>query len=209
MLPPVDHLVYAVLNLNDGIGALAQQLGVRPEFGGKHTGRGTHNALLSLGRGMYLEVIAPDPDQPPPADARPFGLDNLHEPGLVAWAIAVKDIDARAQQAHEAGYDPGAVLAMSRRLPDGGELRWRLTWRLAGTREGLAPFLIEWDSTANHPSSTAPGGCSLVDLTAEHPRPDEAARQLDALGVDLPLAEAPRAALIATIEGPNGTVVLT
>jgi len=209
MLPAVDHLVYAVPDLDGGIEALAQQLGVRPEFGGKHTGRGTHNALLSLGRGKYLEVIAPDPDQPPPTDARPFGLDNLHEPGLVAWAIAVKDINAQAQQAREAGYDPGAVLAMSRRLPDSGELRWHLTLRLAGMRGGLVPFLIEWESAENHPSRTAPGGCALVDLTAEHPRPDEIARQLAAMGVDLPLAEAPRAALIATIEGPNGTVVLT
>jgi hypothetical protein len=209
MLPAVDHLVYAVLDLEDGVEALAQQLGVRPEFGGKHTGRGTHNALISLGRGKYLEVIAPDPDQPPPADARPFGLDNLHEPGLVAWAIAVNDITTRAQLSREAGYDPGAVMAMSRRLPDGGELRWHLTLRLVGMRGGLVPFLIEWESAENHPSRTAPGGCSLVDLTAEHPRPDEISRQLAALGVDLPLAEAPRAALIATIEGPNGTVVLT
>jgi hypothetical protein len=49
----------------------------------------------------------------------------------------------------------------------------------------------------------------LTDLTAEHPRPNEVSRMTSAVDVYLPLVEAARPALIATIEGPHGTVVLT
>ena len=208
MLPNVDHLVYAAPSLDAGIEAMAERLGVTAAYGGKHTGIGTHNALLSLGQNAYLEIIAPDPDQPPPTDPLPFGLSELHEPGLVAWALAVTDIESLAESAREAGYDPGPVIQMSRALPDGGDLSWRLALRRPAAGDGLVPFLIQWEP-GPHPSASSPGGCTLTDLTAEHPRPDVVSTMMSALGVNLPLAEAARPALIATIEGPHGTVVLT
>src|SRR5204862_3893621 len=126
---------------------LAVRLGVRASAGGKHTGRGTHNALLSLGPSTYLEVIAPDPDQPAPAAPMPFGLDDVAtgRDRLVAWALAVEDIDAAIASARRRGYDPGDAVAMERAAPDGTVLRWRLTVNaIAG---GAVPFLISWGSS--------------------------------------------------------------
>jgi len=208
VLPAVDHLVYAAPSLDAGIEAMAERLGVTAAYGGKHTGIGTHNALLSLGGSAYLEIIAPDPDQPPPTDPLPFGLDELREPGLVAWALSGTEIESRAESARAAGYDPGPVIAMTRALPEGGELRWRLCLRSPLAGDGLVPFLIQWEPGA-HPSASSPGGCTLTDLTAEHPRPADVSRMTSAVGVDLPLVEAARPALIATIDCPHGTVVLT
>ncbi|MCH7810871.1 MAG: VOC family protein, partial [Chloroflexi bacterium] len=172
------------------------------------TGIGTHNALLSLGRNVYLEIIAPDPEQPRPKEPLPFGLGELHEPGLAAWALVVADIESRAESARDAGYDPGPVIEMTRALPDGSELRWRLCLRRPAAGDGLVPFLLQWDPGL-HPAVSSPGGCTLTDLTAEHPHLDDVSRMMSALEVGLPLAEAARPALIATIEGPHGTVVLT
>jgi hypothetical protein len=204
----LDHLVYAVRDLNAGIASIERLIGVRAAPGGKHTGRGTHNALLSLGTGSYLEIIAPDPEQPPPAEPRPFGLDRLREPRLVTWAVRVLDIDERVRNAIAAGYDPGPVVPLSRKLPDGSELRWRLTLPTVRGGDGLVPFLIEWEPGL-HPSQTAPSGAVLAELQGEHPHPESVLPLLEAIGVDLPLIESARPALIATIEGPNGTVLLS
>src|SRR5690349_1003202 len=82
--PRVDHLVWATPDLNRGIDQIENLLGVRPTFGGRHLGRGTHNALLALGNDVYLEIIAPDPEQPDPPTPRAFGVDGVTEPRLVA-----------------------------------------------------------------------------------------------------------------------------
>ncbi|MEO8458723.1 MAG: VOC family protein [Chloroflexota bacterium] len=204
----VDHLVYAVADLDAGIAHIERMLGVRAEPGGAHPGRGTHNALLSLGGGSYLEIIAPDPDQPDPKAPRPFGLDKLRAPRLVTWAVRVSHIEKRVEQARAAGYDPGDAHPMSRKLPSGAELKWQLTARPEAAASGIVPFLIEWQPR-EHPSKTAPRGAQLSDLQAEHPHPGEVNAMLEALGVELTVSESARPALIATMEGPNGTVVLT
>ena len=131
-------------------------MGVRAAPGGKHTGRGTHNALLSLGGSAYLEIIAPDPDQAEPAGPRPFGVDALKEPRLVTWAARSRDIERQAEEARADGYDPGQVAEMTRALPGGGDLRWRLTMPAERKGDGLVPFLIQWEPGA-HPSETSPG----------------------------------------------------
>ena len=90
----IDHLIYGAPDLDNTIDDLERRFGVRAAAGGKHVGIGTHNALLALGPRTYLEVIAPDPDQPSPANPRPFGLDELTSPRLVGWALGCDNIDA-------------------------------------------------------------------------------------------------------------------
>ena len=202
----IDHLVYGARDLSEAVGALSERLGVRALPGGRHPGRGTQNALLSLGPGTYLEIIAPDPSQPPPARL-PFELHALTEDRLITWAARVADIERRAEGARAAGYDPGQVLSMSRETPDGRQLRWRLAWRAELAGNGLVPFLIDWGGTP-HPSLGAPDGCALIDLRGEHPRPETVRPLLRALEVRLPVSAGPRPALIAAIRTPRGVVEL-
>jgi hypothetical protein len=204
----IDHLVYAAPDLEAACAELDARLGVRPSPGGKHTGRGTHNALMDLGDGTYLEVIAPDPAQPPPPRPRPFGIDTLALARLVTWAAKASDIDERVSGAKAAGYDPGTVQAMSRARPDGVNLAWKLTLRDEPAGDGLVPFLIDWGETP-HPSLTAAKGCRLVTFRAEHPRPDSVTSLLDALGEELEVREGPHPRLIAEIASPRGRVELS
>ena len=203
--PPIDHLAYAAPDLEAAVSDVERRLGVRAAYGGRHKGLGTHNALLSLG-GSYLEIIAPDPQQPAPERPRPFGIDGLTGPRLAGWAVPAPDIGERVRRARESGYEPGEVTEFGRERPDGRRLTWRLTFPPSGG-DGLVPFLIDWGDTP-HPSGDAPGGCSLVSLRAEHPEPEGVSAMLRALGVELALARGPAAALIATLDTPNGRVEL-
>lgn len=204
----LDHLVYAVPDLGAAVDALSARLGVRPDAGGRHPGWGTHNALLSLGGDSYLELIAPDPEQPAPEHPRSFDLDGVTEPLLRTWAIKAPNIDARIERARVAGFDPGDAEPGSRATPDGAMLEWRLARSGRGQGDWLVPFLIDWGDAAHHPSRTAPAGCSLVELRAVHPDPEAIQPMLDAVGAELAVERGDRPALIATLDTPRGRVEL-
>ncbi len=203
----VDHLVYAVPDLDEGVRELEKRLGVRAAPGGRHEGLGTHNALLALGEEAYLEIIAPDPSQPAPGRPRPFGVDALRSGRLVTWAGRVRDLDAQVAAARNAGFDPGPVLAMSRARPDGVRIAWRLTLRAEPAGDGLVPFLIDWGATPS-PALTSPRGATLLELHAEHPDPAAVSRALAALGASLRVERGPAPALRARIAAPVGVVEL-
>ncbi len=199
--------MYATPDLQRGIDAIEKLIGVRASPGGQHPGRGTRNALVALGPASYIEIIGPDPEQPPPDSARPFGIDSLQEPRLVAWAMKGQDLDRFAADARQRGVALGAVTAGSRRRTDGLLLQWRYTDPHTVLADGLVPFVIDWGSTP-HPAATAAAGASLAGLRAEHPDPGRVVRLLEALGVGLQVSRADRPALIATIQGPRGRVEL-
>jgi hypothetical protein len=203
----VDHLVYAVPDLDTGVADLEQRLGVRAAPGGQHPGRGTRNALIALGPDSYLEILAPDPAQPTPAGGRWFGVDAARPARLAGWAAKGSDLARVAGKAAERGVRLGAVAAGARQRPDGITLRWEFTDPATPAVFGLAPFFIDW-GTSPHPAATAPRGPVLVSLRAEHPRPDLVVEPLAALGVALPVERGPEPALVATLRIVSGLVEL-
>ncbi len=154
----LDHILVGSPDLDAGIKFVEERTGVRAAFGGVHPGAGTQNALLSLGTNRYLEIIAPDPKQPPSADAR--DLRKLEEPVLVGWAQHPGDIEAFAQRLKGEGVEVIGPKPGSRKRPDGRVLNWK-TLALKDDAGGLFPFFIEWGAGTMHPSIDAPQGCSL------------------------------------------------
>jgi hypothetical protein len=207
--PPltIDHLVYGTPDVDRTIDDLDRLFSVRATYGGRHPGRGTRNALLSLGGERYLEIIGPDPAQSDFSGKRPFGLDGLRHPRLVTWAVRTSGLESRVLAIRGLGYDPGDIVPRSRELPNGNLLRWQLTSLGEDHPDWLVPFLIDWGDSP-HPSRTAPAGLTLRRLRAIHPDPESLRPAFHALGIDLQLERGTTAQLIAEIDSLRGPIEL-
>jgi hypothetical protein len=204
----LDHLVYATPDLHATVQRLVSDIGVRATAGGRHPAWGTMNALLSLGSRMYLEIIGPDPDQPPPSAGRLFELDRLARPCLMAWVARAENLRATMATAKAEGIDLGGVEARSRQRPDGSVLHWEMTDPRKGREGGIVPYFINWGTTT-HPAETAAKGCTLKALKAMHPEAERLSNVLLRLGLDLMVAQGPGVGLVATIETPKGDYELS
>jgi hypothetical protein len=207
----LDHLVVAAASLEQGEEYLESVLGVRPRRGGKHVAMGTHNSVLRLGDGIYLELIAVDPDGIKPDRPRWFDLDRpsmraslAQGPRLIHWVARCTDIEA-AQKISPS--DHGSIYPMAR-----ATYSWRITipddGHLPG--EGLIPTMIEW-ADARHPADAmADDHIRVVALAGAHPEPAAIRAALGSLGMaemlKVTYAVTPR--LAAMLRTPRGTVTL-
>jgi hypothetical protein len=199
----LDHLVFGASALESGVVELADRTGVTAATGGQHPGFGTRNALTGLGGRAYLEVIAPDPEQPATSDMRTM-LEGLTTPALVTWAVATRDLAADADRMAGAGLAIGPPIDMERPAGD-VVLRWRLR-RPIDAGGGAVPFLIDWGGSP-HPSTTLPHQLALAALHVTTPLADRLTAALTALGVDgVEVRRGEHPALWATITGPRGTL---
>ncbi len=203
----VDHLVFAAPSLEEGVRFIERTLGVTATPGGQHLGMGTRNALVSLGSDVYLEIIGPDPDQPEPARARPFGIDDLSGPRLVTWAARTTDLATMVEAVGKAGMDLGEIMEMSRQRPDGTLLRWELSSPFASRADGVVPFLMDW-MDSEHPARSLSPGPELLDLVVEHPDSDAVAAALAAMGSQVGVVYAEEAGLVARVHTDRGIVEL-
>jgi len=201
----LDHILLGSPNLQGGIDFVEKHTGVRATFGGVHPGRGTQNALLSLGERRYLEIIAPDPAQPGVQNPIASNLHSLTEPHLIGWAAHPGSVSAFAEKLRAAGLEFEGPIPGSRKRPDGKLLEWQIV-ALADTASGLLPFFIEWGQDSVHPSIDAPKGCALVSFAAETPDPGKLAATLKTLDLDLPVKKTEKPGLHAVISGPKGNL---
>lgn len=143
-----DHAVIAVRDL-DAATRQFQHLGFAAQPGGRHTGRGTHNALIRFGLD-YVELLAVYDE----AEARAFHggkptlLDYLHgkEAALVSYALATTTIEQDAERFLGRGTTPPEPDVMQRRRPDGNLLTWRTLAPDGNLWGQVWPFLIQWDT---------------------------------------------------------------
>lgn len=202
----LDHIVLGASDLERGVAWLEERTGVRAVFGGAHPGRGTHNALVQLGSQTYLEILAPDPKQPP--QSRYPNLPDLREPRLIAWAARTSDIEGQARTSREAGFEIIGPEGNSRTRPDGRILRWRF-FRLQNDRGGLLPFFIEWSRDSVHPSEDAPAGCRVARFSLQSQVHEELSKTCRDLDVDVAVERGEHSGVRARISCPNGEVELT
>jgi catechol 2,3-dioxygenase-like lactoylglutathione lyase family enzyme len=158
-----DHLVIGVRDLEGASRLYRDALGLDVRAGGRHTGRGTHNAIVRFGLD-YLELISLYDE----AEAENFGRSDLvkflrdHAGGLVGYVMATTDIEAEAACIVAAGLQVQGPFAMERARPDGTRLSWRLVVPGGAPFRRPWPFLIQWDqSDADRLAQEQPGNHPL------------------------------------------------
>jgi len=199
----IDHILLGCNDLQRGIDFVEERTGVRAAFGGVHPGRGTQNALLSLGERRYLEIIAPDPKQNASASHPQLGA--LTEPRLIGWAAHPGDLGSFAKKLGDAGVAFEGPTPGSRKRPDGRVLNWK-TINLKDDRGGLLPFFIEWSADSKHPSEDAPHGCKLDSFSAASPNPDGLLQLLKTLGVEMPVERGEKEHFLTKISSSKGSL---
>lgn len=197
----VDHVILGINNLERGVRAFESRTGVTPKPGGEHPGRGTQNALVALGDGRYLEILAPAATAHPGAD-REASVSHA-ELTLVGWALRTPNIRRTVDRVRGAGFDVEGPLPGSRRAPDGALLAWQSA---SLGQLGLTPFFIEWSKETPHPSTTSPTGCTLVSMELEQPTPDRLQLLFKTMAFRGTVRRGDHPAMRVTLDCPRGRV---
>jgi len=200
----LDHIAVSGETLEEATAAVEAALGVPMGLGGQHDVFITHNRLLGLADGLYLEAIAADPTRPAPDRPRWFDLDSFAGPArLTNWICRCDDLDALLAALP---VQAGAPVALSR-----GDLRWRMAVPADGKLpfDNLFPPLIQWQCDIHPARMLPPTGCTLRRLVVAHPEAVALRAALAPHLVDPRVEFEPGApALSAEFDTPHGARVL-
>ncbi len=198
----LDHLAVAGETLAEAVAHVEDALGVKMGPGGEHAHFGTHNQLIGLADGLYLEAIAANPVAGPLPYPRWFDLDRLQgAPRLGNWICRCDDIDAALAQITA---DAGKTVALTR-----GDLRWRMAVPDSGVLpyDNRFPALIQWDVAVTPAEILAPSGVALTRLEVAHPQAEALAAMVGLTDARVVYVPGP-SALRATFDTPHGVRVL-
>jgi len=169
----VDHVVYAVRDLDGAAERFYREHGLGSVPGGRHAGWGTGNRIVPLGD-QYVELISVvDRDEAAGSD---FGRTMLAflEGGDRPWTVVCRtdELDAIAARLDLEVTDG------SRTRPDGRVVAWRAAGFEDPRRERHMPFFIEWRlptldahpgrAEANH--RVEPSGIAWIEVTGDGTR---------------------------------------
>ena len=197
-----DHFAVAATTLAEAVAHVEDSLGVKMGPGGQHAHFATHNRLIGLEDGLYLEAIATDPSVPAPTYPRWFDLDSFTgAPRITNWICRVDDLDATLVALPNGA---GTPVSLAR-----GDLRWKMAVPSSGKLpcDGAFPALIQWQ-TDKLPGLTLPSsGLRLVRYEIAHPEADRL-RQTLPIEDERLLFVPGDFAMRATFDTPSGQRVL-
>ena len=169
----IDHFAIGAASLEQGGAWIEDALGAEVPRGGKHTAMSTHNCVTQTGNESFLEIIAIDPDAPPPGRVRWFTLDDpdtqerlSDRPQPLCWVVGTDDLDAIVAASP---VDLGEIVTFTR-----GDRSWRLTVPDDGSlpEGGLVPAFIEWSPGAHPSTGMQDLGIVLKKVVLKHPEPE-------------------------------------
>lgn len=200
----LDHLAVAGATLDEAVAHIEEALGVSMGLGGQHPRYGTHNRLIGLEGGLYLEAIAIDPAATPQESPRWFDLDRFQGTARLSnWILRADDLMAERALLPDHAQK---VVEMQR-----GDLQWLMTVPSDGILpfDNLCPAVLQWLGTPPA-GAMASSGCRLDRLILSHPKATDLGTLVDVLIRDERIVvEAGEPRLRAEFTTPSGPRVLT
>ncbi len=198
----LDHILLGCPDLEEGIAFVEKRLASALHSAVSTLEPARKTRFSPSANDRYLEIIAPDPNQPNAEDTR--DLKKLTTPKIIGWAAHPGNLDEFAITLRKAGIEAHGPNPGSRKRPDGKTLSWR-TLILQDDDAGLLPFFIEWGEGTTHPSVDAPSGCKLKLFEAASPDYRAVKLKADRMNLDLIVLGTTTAPhLRAEIIAPNG-----
>lgn len=209
----LDHLTVIAPSLSEGVSHVRECLDLDVPFGTRHEYMGTHNHRLQLGEGVYLEIVALDPEGLLPGRARWFGLDAQQQVradwedgrrlrGFVASTTDIETVVSR----HGDVFGEVVALPFARpefafSIPEDGTL----------PLDGAVPSLIDHKDEPTSMADIPDMGAQLQTLTLMHPQPDTLVALYRELALDRSpeIVRGPQTRYRADIMTPSGPRELT
>lgn len=181
----LDHLTVIAPTLAEGAAHVRACLDLDVPFGQRHGYMGTYNHLLQLGGGIYLEIVALDPDGVAPGRARWFGLDDQRrvradwDAGrrLRGWVARTDAIDAVLAK-------HGPIFGQKISLP-WAEPLFDFAIPIDGSLPlgGAAPSIIDRRGKLRSMASIADLGARLRSFLLEHPEAEAISELYREIGI--------------------------
>jgi len=199
----LDHVIWAVPNLDDYVERFTKLTSIEPIYGGEHTNGVTANYLVSLGPCTYLEIVGPKKG----ALLADLGeqAKSYSREHMAGFAFSA-DLDAPPEMLQ--ALNLGERRTGGRVKPDGSALSWQ-TASLSDLNLGKDKFqfVINWLSEP-HPATTSAKGASIIQLTIAHPQSVRLRGVVESNNLPIVLQPAGKPNIWLTISTPNGSVVL-
>lgn len=133
----LDHVVISVSNLEEAIADYGR-MGFTVLPGGEHASGTTHNALVVLADGTYLELMALTGK--PNRGGADYSFLHHEGEGFVAYALRVEDLSTAEAELKGRGLSLKPPSSGGRARPDGQVMRWNILNLEGG---GMSPFIIQ------------------------------------------------------------------
>jgi hypothetical protein len=175
VLTRFDHAILGVRDLAEATERF-RALGFDVQPGGRHTGRGTHNAIIRFGLD-YLELLSVyDRAEREALGARGAAILRFldrRQGGVMGYCLAGNDLQGLADRLRqEAGVALIGPFEMQRVRPDGREMSWTLLTLDPGgaDRQRSWPGFIDWHQSDQErlgwegPGVHANGACAVAGV---------------------------------------------
>lgn len=133
----IDHVVVAVRDLASASDRFARRFGLIATGGGEHAQWGTANAIIPVGSGQFIELLAVRDASLPHPMVAVLGALVADGDRIAGLCLRPDDFDAEVARL-------GLTSVDAEREADGEVLRWRLAGMEMALGPERLPFFIDW-----------------------------------------------------------------